>query len=291
MKKKKEATKFDLLALSEYEKIADVSYVQVSDGCEIRILKSSVGSKETKPFTLVLVAGWATIVLGWDEVLMEAKNHFDIVYIETREKGTSKVTKDSRFDTQRFTLDIKEIFEYLKLDQNKVVVLSSSFSSMLVAYMLSHKMISPLLCVFIGPIERIPLPRSLKILLTIFPKWLYLIVKPLGIFWVKHFKAEDEEHAAKYTRAINEADPLKWKKTSKHFFNELFWDAYAGFDNQVLVVDESKDKMHDTEMTHKINEIIKNSIFLDLKTNKNTHSKPIVDTILDHLQKAGVKGV
>ncbi len=288
MKKKKDATKFDLLALSEFEKIAEISWVKVSDGCELRILRSSTESKETKPFTLVLIAGWASIIMGWNEVLMEAKKHFNVVYIETREKGTSKVTKDSIFDAQRFTLDIKEIFEFLHLDQNRVVVLSSSFSSMLVAYMLSHKMISPFLSVFIGPIERIPLPRSIRILLTIFPIWLYAIVKPIGIFWVKHFKAEDEYHAAKYARAIIEGDPLKWKKTSKHFFNKLFWDSYAGFDNQVLVVDESVDRMHDTEMTQKINEIIKNSIFLDLKTNKNTHSKPIIDIILKYMQNSGV---
>lgn len=288
MKKKKEATKFNLLALSEFEKIAEISWVKVSDGSELRILKSSAESKETEPFTLVLIAGWASIIMGWNDVLMEARKKFDVVYIETREKGSSKVPKHAKFDADRFTLDIKEIIEFLQLDQNRVVVLSSSFSSMLVAYMLSHKMISPFLSVFIGPIERIPLPPSIRILLTIFPIWLYAIVKPIGIFWVKHFKAEDDYHAAKYTRAIVEGDPLKWKKTSKHFFNKLFWDAYAGFDNPVLVVDESVDRMHNTEMTQKINEIIKNSIFLDLKTNKNTHSKPIIDTILEHLQKSGV---
>ena len=281
----KKKTKFDLLSIAEYEKTAEISYFQTSDGTQIRYLQSKVKKDRNNKYTLVLIAGWASIVLGWDDVLTEAQSYFDIVYIETREKGTSIITKKSKFDIERFTLDIKELFEYLKLDQNRVIIITSSFSSMLVAYMLKNKMISPFLSVFIGPIERIPLPRSLKIVLAILPNWLYTLAKPVGIWWVRHFKAEDEEHAAKYTQAIKEGDPYKWKQSSKYFSNRYFWVVYTGFEDKVLVIDESVDRMHDTKITQQIKEMISNCEYIDLETNKNTHSKPIIDTIRKYIEK------
>ncbi|MHA1200802.1 MAG: alpha/beta fold hydrolase, partial [Candidatus Heimdallarchaeaceae archaeon] len=150
MNKKKEGTRFDLLALAEYEKIAEISYVQVSDGSEIRILQSSAKSDKKDPYTLVLIAGWSSLVLGWDPVLMESKDIFNIVYIETREKGSSKITKKAKFDFERFALDVKEVIEYLELDQSNMVMLTTSFSSMIIAYLMKNKLINPLLSIFIG---------------------------------------------------------------------------------------------------------------------------------------------
>ncbi|MCE7741124.1 MAG: hypothetical protein GOP50_01575 [Candidatus Heimdallarchaeota archaeon] len=282
MKKKKEGTKFDLLALAEYEKTAKISYVQVSDGSEIRILRSFAKPETKNPYTLVLVAGWSSLVLGWDTVLLESQDIFNIVYIETREKGSSKVSKKAIFDLERFALDIKEVVEDLELDQSAIVMLTTSFSSMLVAYLLKNKLINPFLSVFIGPIEKVPIPQAIKIMLAIFPKWLYPIVKKVGTWWVTH-KAEDEEHGAKHARSLREADPIKWKKATKTLAQKNFRDVYEDIDNEVLVVDESEDKIHDTEITQDIVKSIKNCEYLDLKTNKNTHSKPIVDTILEYL--------
>ncbi len=285
MSKKKADAKFDLISLAEYEKTAEISYVQVSDGSEIRILQSLTKAVKKDPFTLVLVAGWVSLVLGWDNFLLDAQKHFNILYIETREKGSSKITKTAEFDIERFALDIKEIFEFLDLKQEKVVMLTSSFSAMLVAYMLKNGMIDPYLSVFIGPIEKVPIPRSIRILIVIVPLWLSSIVKIIGIWWVKNFKAEDEEHGAKYARSIRESDPIKWKRASKYFAQRDFWDVYKGIDNRVLIVDESVDRLHNTEITQEITQMIKNSEYIDLKTNKNTHSKPMLDTILEYLKK------
>ncbi len=284
MSKKKKMTRFDLLALAEYEKIAEISYIQVSDSSKLRILQTSANSAIKDPYILVLIAGWGSNVLGWDIVLMEAKDQFDIVYIETREKGSSKIVKSAQFTLERFAYDIHDILVTLDIKQERVILLSTSFSSMLSAYLIQNKKINPFLSIFIGPIVKVPIPQSIKIMLAIFPKWLYPIVQKIGSWWAIR-TAEDEEHAAKSARLVREADPGKWKKSTKPLTQKNFSDIYVGIENKVIVVDESEDKFHATESTQEISKSMKNSELLDLKTNKNTHSKPIIDLINQTISK------
>ena len=87
---------------AEYEKIADESYFLVSDGSEIRVLSSKPQDKPGNGYTLLLLPGWNTVVPGWDEVLMEAAKDFEVLYIESREKGSSKLARKTRNDYKKY---------------------------------------------------------------------------------------------------------------------------------------------------------------------------------------------
>ena len=285
MSNKESKSKFELLTEAEFEKIAEINHVSVSDGTQLRILRSYAPKETSEGITLVLIAGWVSIVLGWDDFLLEAKDYFDIVYIESREKGSSFVPKKAKFDLDRYSLDIEEVIEHLDLDEKRLIVFTTSFGALLVANMLKKSNIDPFLSILIGPIERIPMPLALRLSFVILPAWLFNFVKPFGLWWVRKFKTEDEYQAARYIRSINDADPIKWKKSTKSVAFTKFWYLYNGLENNILVIDESEDPLHDTEVTQRIASMMPNSKIIDIKTNKAAHSSPMIKIILEQIKK------
>ncbi|MHA1347777.1 MAG: hypothetical protein ACTSO3_15360, partial [Candidatus Heimdallarchaeaceae archaeon] len=216
MNEREMKTKFELLTEAEYEKIAKIELVPLSDGSQIRTLTTKSPKETSNNFTLVLVAGWVSIVLGWDDLLIEAKEFFNILYIESREKATSIVPKKGNFELDRYALDIKEALEYHQIKEEETIILSTSFGAIIVALMLKKLEIDPYLSILVGPIERIPLPLALKLSFIILPSWMFNLLKPAGNWWVRKFKSEDEYQAARYIRAISDSEPRKWKATTKH---------------------------------------------------------------------------
>jgi hypothetical protein len=285
MEKKEEKTKFDLMTQANYEKLAKIEFVPLSDESHIRTLYTEAPEETSTNFTLVLVAGWVSIVLGWDDLLMEAKELFNILYVESREKATSIVPKKGKFDLDRYALDIKEAIEYHQLNEKETIILSTSFGATLVALMLKNSEINPYLTILIGPIERIILPLAIKLALLILPLWMFNLIKPIGCWWVRKYKAEDEYQAARYIRAIRDSDPRKWKNTIRHVAFVKFWDYYEGLENNILVIDESEDPLHDTETTIKIASLMPNSRLIDIKTNRAAHSSPMIEIMRKEIKR------
>jgi len=270
---------------AEYEKIAEEKMITLSDKSQILVLHTKAQGKEKSKYKLLVIPGWGSIVLGWDDFLMKAKDYFDIYYVETREKKSSKLSKKSEYTLDRMSSDLKEVTEILKLDPKETVFFSSSFGAILNADALTKKKIDPFLSILVGPMSKIDLPFLFRYLLYIVPSFLARLFAPIGRFWIKKFKSEDEVQAAKYFRVIEEADPKKWKKFVSRFAFKKFWDTYAGIESRVLVIDESEDKLHKTIVTNKIASLIKNSEIVDLKTNKFTHSAGIADFIYKKLSE------
>lgn len=283
MVKQEEKTKFDLMTQANYEKLAKIELIPLSDGSQIRTLTTEAPEETSNNFTLVLVAGWVSIVLGWDDLLMETKDFFNILYIETREKATSIIPKKGKFDLDRYALDIKEAIEYHQLKEKKLIILSTSFGAILIAIMLKNLRVNPYLSILVGPIERISLPVAIKLALIILPVWMFNLIKPVGNWWVRKFKTEDEYQAARYIRAIRDSDPRKWKKTIGHVAFAKFWGFYEGLENNILVIDESEDPLHDTVITKKIASLMPNSRIIDIKTNRAAHSSPMIEIMREEI--------
>ncbi|HUU77244.1 MAG TPA: hypothetical protein VMX55_02785 [candidate division Zixibacteria bacterium] len=268
---------------AEYEEHAEERYITVSDGSQIRVLLSKAPKEEHNGLTFVLVAGWNTVVPGWDEVLLEAMKDFDIVYIETREKGSSIVVKKAKFNIDRFSSDIQEVIEELQINQKKMIVFSSSFGTINTAHGLGNKKFEPLLAYFVGPVHRFEMPRGSRIYMYLVPNCFLTVTKPLWLRWIRKRKSEDPEQAAKYIRALEEADAKKWRATAYANAWVDFLDMYEKTTVRSFIVGMEKDKMHESQISMRIHERMKNSTYIDLETNKKTHSAEMIQVVRQHL--------
>ena len=280
-----EKTKFNSLSQAEYERYAEESYLEMSDGSKLKILRTFAKEDTSNGHTIFVNPAFGSIVLGWDELLIEAMKDFDIVYFESREKGSSKLVKKAKMDMEAYSKDIKEIIRQLKLEEDKLIAFASSSSVPIIAHTIAYNNLQPKLTVFVGPILKIPIPAYMRWMVLILPAFFINLIRVIAFIWVKRKRSESPEQAAKYIRVGNEADPKKWKKGLKYFATVTYEEIYPKIDTKVLVIDESEDKMHETEITSEIASLIPDAELIDLKSNKNTHSKPIVDIIRDRVAK------
>ncbi len=270
---------------AKYEEIAEENYITTSDGSKLRILKSKA-SEESNGYTLLVMAGWGSIVLGWDEVLMEASKDFDIVYLESREKGSSKLTRGVKHNLDRLSSDIQETIEFLNLKEDKLISFGSCFGALLIAHGLVEGKFDSFMTVLAGPVLRLEIPTGfLRYFIPIGPTFILNPIKPLVRRWLRKRKTEDEEQAAKYIRVLDEADAKKWKDVAKRVALQKHLDTYSRVKNKVLIVDEEEDPMHDTGNTKLILSKMENAMYVNMKTNRNTHSKPMIDLIREYIPK------
>jgi hypothetical protein len=278
---------FNEVLIAEFEKLAKEEYIKVSDGSEVKILSTKAQGDNPNGYVLLLVPGWATVVPGWEDLLMEATKDFDILYIESREKlsfrpGEGKI----KYTVERLALDVQEVLELLEVDQTKLITLTTSFSTLTIADLLGTKKIKPALSVLIGPVYQFEMPPTTRYLMFILPTFLFYVTKPIWRWWVKKFKSEDPVQAAKYYRALDEADPKKWRLATKGVRFTKVWDLYAQIeDNYVVVVGMEEDKMHSAEKAKKITDTIKGAEYIDMKTNRATHSAEMIVLIRKLMKK------
>ncbi|NPD90360.1 MAG: hypothetical protein HGN29_16730 [Asgard group archaeon] len=270
---------------SKYEKLAQERYFTVSDGSELRVLLSNAQITTSSGFTLLLIPGWNTVVPSWEEVLLEAMKDFDIIYIETREKGSSKLNKKTKNNPDRFSSDVKEILEELGIEQNKLVIFASSFGVFFVADGLASEKYNPFLTFFLGPSLKFNMPPTTKYIMHVLPNVTLELTKPIWRWWIRTRKSENPEQAAKYIRALEEADASKWRSVSKRFNFVHFGETYKEIKSKVIVIGMEKDKMHKAEEARSISQYITNSAYIDMGTNKLTHSIEMVEKIRTLIKK------
>jgi hypothetical protein len=270
--------------LSKFEEIATEVYVKLSDGTELRTLQVKAPKETANGLTLFLAAGWSSIVPTWDVVVLEAMKYFDIVYFESREKNSSKLNWKTKNTLDRISEDVPETINFLNLQDDKLVILASSWGVIYIAHALAKKKINPLLTVLVGVTAKLTLPKGTRPIIPFTPPFVLTIVKPLLRYWLVNRKSESEEQAKKNLRNLEEAHPRKWKKVVRYSTGDQC-DSYAKIEQKVVIFGAELDKMHSFEETQKIVNLIKNVTYIDLQSNKNIHSEVLVTEIRKILKK------
>ncbi len=276
---------YDYIMKAKFEELSEEMYIKVSDGSEIRVLLSKANEKSKNGYTICFIAGWNTVVPGWDAVLLEAMKDFHIIYIETREKGSSRLVKKTKSTPERLASDVQEVFAQLDVDEEKLIVFTSSFGVFVAGSGLADKKFNPFLNIFLGPSWKFNMPTGTRYIMYVLPNILYGISKPIWKWWIRKFKSEDPEQAAKYIRAIDEADVAKWRSAAYGFAFWNYREMYERINSFVVVVGMEKDKMHKSKEAKDISELLKNSTYIDLGTNKNTHSANMAIAIRELVSK------
>ncbi len=274
---------------AEYEKIADERFFLASDGSEIRVLTSKPQEKPGNGYTLLLLPGWNTVVPGWDKVLMEATKDFDILYIESREKASSKLIKKPRNDPDRHSSDIQEVLNDFEIDQKKLIIFSSSFSVFFAADGLAQNKFDPFFTIFLGPSWRLNMPPITRYIMYVLPNFVLGPTKPIWRWWIRKRKSEDPEQAAKYIRALDEASAKKWRTVAPKFAHVRFRYTYEKIENHIVVIGMETDKMHKAQESKDIANFLKNSTYIDMGTNKKTHSAEMTKEIRKLITKIETK--
>jgi pimeloyl-ACP methyl ester carboxylesterase len=274
---------------TELEKEADIHYFTMSDGAQVRVLEFNAEEKSDDKIFFV-IPGFITVFQSWHRVIELLSKKYHIYYFESREKISSKLTRKQRrqITLRRMALDIKEVIEQLDLDKKPYYTLCSSTGGTIEIEALSEKWIQPKAAVMIGPTIEYNIRPLIPIMLSIIPNFMKTLFHPLikwylGKFYVN--KEEEPEQFNKYYRAAKEAHVGKVRGVIWEMRKYECWDMVPEIDTTILLLGASKDIMHRTEMCTKVHKMLPNSTYVDLGSNKATHSDPLIDEIEKFIQE------
>jgi pimeloyl-ACP methyl ester carboxylesterase len=229
---------------------------------------------------VVFVAGWVSLMKGWKEVLLEMTKDFKVYYIETREKISSQVKGKVEYSVEAIGKDIIYLIEQFNLKRDEYLLFGSSLGATAIIDCCRFIANDPRCLILVGPNAVFRVPAGWLAFVKVFYPPLYNYFKPVVKWYLKTFRLDvesDHEQYEKYCDALDAGDPWKLKKAVLTLAKYEIWDLLAHIVYPSLIVGASKDKLHEPENLKKIIAKMPNARYIDMETNKNTHSKQVVD--------------
>jgi len=259
----------------------------MSDGSIIRVLTRFDDNNDLQidRQTLVFIGGWSTPVEAWDDLLFSAYQDFDIVVFESREKASSTLIKNSIHDLSRVSLDLQETLKILDLDKKPIILLSSSWGTILVAHALSLHLCNPMLSVYLGPIARLTFPEIFRSILPRLPHFLLNLMKPLAYSWIFFANHCNWVQARGAIGVLANADFKKWTAIGQHVNTGEYWELFESASVPSLVIYSENDKFHDLKETERIISLIPDVRAVHVDTIQELMSKKVISIIKRELKR------
>ena len=252
--------------------------VSVSGNVSLRVVEFHPNKSTTQP-TVLFIAGWISLMRGWKIVLKEMTKDFHVIYVETREKISSKINGKAEFSVEAIAKDIVKLVEIYKLEKNKYIIFGSSLggTSILESYKgLNHH---PLCFALLGPNAEYRTPWWGKLLISIVWPGLYNALRPFIKWYLRKFRLDIETDRAqyeKYCNALDAADPKKLKPAAKALSKYKVWGILKDIDLPVIIIGATKDLLHEPQNLIQMDKMLPNSVFLDMDTNTFAHGPEMV---------------
>jgi len=247
-----------------------------------------IPAKESQYPPVIFFPGFASVIENFRGTMTALTEHFVVHYIETREKPTSIVPENTTFDVRDIASDISMAIDSTEVKERNYILLGYSLGA--TAAVESFNSIlrkKPSLLVLIEPSGEFRVPSFGLFIARYFP-WTFYLIKPLIKFYIKTFRVntkEDYEMYAIIRRIIDGADPKKLIPTLIGMAKYHLWDVLGKIDVPVLVIGTSHDTFHNLDDAKEISSKIKNCIYIDLVTNKRSHSHEVCDLLIKYLKE------
>ena len=264
--------------------------VQISDQVILRVIQFTPARNKGNP-TVVFVAGWISLMVGWQEVLLEMTEDFPVIYIETREKISSQVRGRVKYDVKSLGDDLIALVARYGLKDDEYIMFGSSLGATVILDCCRFLPARPLSMVLIVPNAVFRVPRFVKFIILFYYPNFYFIMKRFVKWYLKHFRMDvksDPAQFKKYCNSLDAADPWKLKRAAVSFSKYQAWPILRSIEVPALIVGASKDLLHEPEYLKKMAAMLPRAQYLDMITNKNTHTRAVVDRMREFI--AGLKG-
>jgi pimeloyl-ACP methyl ester carboxylesterase len=253
---------------------------------DLRIVSLS-DPRSSSAIPVVIVPGLATIIESLKDIITSLLIHHPVIYIETREKSSSVIKGKAGFAIEDFSRDVVSIIDQLGLHENNYALLGYSFGATLISHCFRDLRAKPLCMINMEPT---PVFRYPKWSLPVFRYGLQLhrMIIAVAKWYLKSFHIntfEDPEMAVISFRAIDNADPRKLRDAILGIAGYEVWQRLPDIDRPSMIVIASKDGLHNEEDILRMRRSISDSSYLDLLTNKRTHSPEMAEAVTGFIKK------
>jgi pimeloyl-ACP methyl ester carboxylesterase len=234
---------------------------------------------------VVMVVGLATVIESFQDIIGELTRDFEVYYVETREKSSSRLSGKVKYDMKTVARDITSIINLLQLPVDQYILFGYSYSAAIIVEAYPYLKPKPICLLLLSPTPSFYYPRwSLAIIQVAVP--FYGVLKPIAKWYLGNFvinRKEDNDMYLFTSRALDRADPRKLKNAILGVAGHTVWESLKSIDCSTLIVDTSSDGIHLHHDIMRMTNSIKRSTYIDMQNSKRTHGAELTIEIKDYL--------
>lgn len=248
--------------------------VEVDEHATIRLLYFHP-PQPSDSLPLMIVPGLSSVMESFRDVLLEITSTHEVIYIETREKPSSIIRRNCRFDVSAFARDLEVAIKMTGLKERQYILTGFSLGAAAIMEAYRHLHAKPLKLVLAEPVPKFRIPGwSLPI--AYLAPMLFPIIKPFAKWYMRNFMIntrKDPEVMRIVERALDSADPMKLGRTIRSVYGFEAWHHLPNLDTPTLIVATSGDTLHHHDDIVRMESLIPECKLVDMVDNQRTHSR------------------
>jgi len=187
-------------------------FLQTDKAVSLRVIHFKPNCVPRYP-PVVMIGGLATFIESFQGIIGDLTRDFEILYVETREKKSSRITGSADFNIETVAHDIVSVIKSLKLTHQHYILFGYSYGATVIVEAYRHLDVKPLSLLLLSPTPSFYYPRwSLSLIRVSVP--LYPAIKQTAKWYLRNFVINSKEDNEMYrftSYALDNADPRKLK--------------------------------------------------------------------------------
>lgn len=248
-------------------------YVSLPTGVELRSVIFTPAVASSAP-SVIFIPGMGSIIENFRDTVIELTRSHTVLYLETREKASARISRKHRFSVEDITADIIHYAGKKFPDDGRYVMAGYSLGATAIAEAFGRLKNKPEKIILIEPNSSFPFNGWL-LLLTRAAGVIYRPVKPLLKWYLRRFRINIEEDPEMYhinCRILDSAEPVRLGAAVRHLTPYHMDGCLQQISAPTLVVVASSDRFHNHDGGTDIARGIAGAEYLDMVDNRRTHS-------------------
>ena len=270
---------------------AEEFFVEVTPNISVRVLRwipvdSSVASLDPA----VVVPGWGSVFEGWRPLLTEWVSRRPIVYIETREKKSARITRKVRredFEMRHHGHDVAAVLGKLGIDSAEVDWFSSSLGATLLIDAYQNDVLAGRSSILLAPNPDFEFPLWARILLKMpLPKFIHPALVRFAV-WIVERRTEEEGQRIRYRRALMSQDLERLLLSSRANIRYSLPQDLSNASVPCAVMTASSDTLHGMDKVLDIVDRLPNAVLIEVPSNQYAHEADVLAEIEEFQSSIG----
>ena len=270
---------------------AEELFVEVAPNISVRVLRwvpadSSAASLDPT----VVVPGWGSVFEGWRPLLTEWVSRRPIVYIETREKKSARITRKVRrddFEMRHHGHDVAAVLGKLGIDSAEVDWFSSSLGATLLIDAYQNDVLAGRSSILLAPNPDFEFPLWARILLKMpLPKFIHPALVRFAV-WIVERRTKEEGQRIRYRRALLSQDLERLLLSSRANIRYSLPQDLSSASVPCAVMTASSDTLHGMDKVLDIVDRLPNAVLIEVPSNQYAHEADVLAEIEEFQSSIG----
>ncbi len=270
---------------------AEELFVEVAPNISVRVLRwVPADSSAASLVPTVVVPGWGSVFEGWRPLLTEWVSRRPIVYIETREKKSARITRKVRrddFEMRHHGHDVAAVLGKLGIDSAEVDWFSSSLGATLLIDAYQNDVLAGRSSILLAPNPDFEFPLWARILLKMpLPKFIHPALVRFAV-WIVERRTKEEGQRIRYRRALMSQDLERLLLSSRANIRYSLPQDLSNASVPCAVMTASSDTLHGMDKVLDIVDRLPNAVLIEVPSNQYAHEADVLAEIEEFQSSIG----